>query len=97
MLNVYLALLFIITKNGKLLEKVVTENDLVIVNAQDLCKGVITRYRKTVNSEEKIVLDYFIVCKRFYNLVMQPSSSDKKSLIKESKSNNPQQSSKKYD
>ena len=34
-----------------------------------LCKGVITRYRKTVNSEEKSVLDYFIVCKRFYNLV----------------------------
>ena len=57
------------SKNGKLLEKVVDENELVVVNAKDLCKGVITRYRKTVNSEEKSVLDYFIVCKRFYNLV----------------------------
>ena len=30
---------------------------------------MITRYRKTVNSEEKSILDYFIVCKRFYSLV----------------------------
>ena len=29
----------------------------------------ITRYRKTINSEEKSILDYFIVCKRFYSMV----------------------------
>ena len=57
------------SKNGKLLEKVVTENDLVVVNAQDLCKGVITRYHKTVNCQEESVLDDFIVYRRFYNLV----------------------------
>ena len=57
------------SKNGKLLEKVVTENDLIVVNAEEVCNGVITRYRKTINSEEKSILDYFIVCRRFYNII----------------------------
>ena len=57
------------SKNGKLLEKMVAENDLVIVNAMEICKGVITRYRKTVNGEEKSILDYFIVCRRFYTMI----------------------------
>ena len=57
------------SKNGRLLERVVVENDLVVVNGMEICKGVVTRYRKTVNSEEKSVLDYFIVCKRFYKII----------------------------
>ena len=57
------------SKNGKLLENVVTENDLVIVNAEKVCKGIITRYRKTINNEEKSILDYFLVCRRFYTIV----------------------------
>ena len=36
------------SKNGKLLEKIINDNDLVVVNGTDLCKGVITRYRKTI-------------------------------------------------
>ena len=43
------------SKNGKLLEKMICENDLVIVNAEEPCKGVITRFRKTVNGDEKSV------------------------------------------
>ena len=54
------------SKNGKLLEEVLIENDLVVVNAQNICHGVITRHRQTVNSTEKSVLDYFIVCRGFY-------------------------------
>ena len=57
------------SKNGKLLENILVENDLVVVNAQKICKGIITRYRKTVSSEEKSVLDYFIVCRRFFAMV----------------------------
>ena len=41
-----------------LIENIVVENDLVVVNAKDICKGAITRYRKTINSEEKSILDY---------------------------------------
>ena len=55
--------------NGKLLEAVITENNLVVVNGQSLCKGTITRYRNTVNGEEKSVLDHFIVCDEFFQFV----------------------------
>ena len=58
------------SKNGKLLLKVIEENDLIVVNGTDLCKGIITRYRQTKNSIEKSVLDYFLVCRKFYNLIM---------------------------
>ena len=32
------------SENGKLLEYVITENNLVVVNSQPLCNGAITRY-----------------------------------------------------
>ena len=52
-----------------LFEKVIVENDLVVVNASMLCEGTITRYRKTVNNVEEAVLDHFIVCKEFFEHV----------------------------
>ena len=58
------------SRNGKLLEKVVEENDLIVVNGTNLCKGVITRYRKTVNNTERSVIDFFIVCRRFFMLII---------------------------
>ena len=39
------------------------------MNSTDLCEGVITRFRKTVNGSEKSVLDYFIVCKQLLKLI----------------------------
>ena len=27
----------------------ITKNDLIVVNATDICSGVITRFRKTIN------------------------------------------------
>ena len=33
------------SENEKLLEKVIAENDLVVVNGTELCNGVITRHR----------------------------------------------------
>ena len=56
-------------KNVKLLEKVIAENDLIIVNGSDLCKGIITCFRKKINSVEKSVNDYFLVCRRMFNLI----------------------------
>ena len=55
--------------NGKLLENVVKENDLIVVNAKDICTGIITRYRKTINNIERSVLDYFIVCRQFFLMI----------------------------
>ena len=55
-----------ITNNGKVLKAFVEENDLVVVNGSNLCQGVIIRYRKTVNSEEKSVIDFFVVCRKLF-------------------------------
>ena len=57
------------SKNGKLLEKVIVDNDLVVVNGTNLCEGLVTRFRKTVNSTEESVIDFFIVCRRFFDMV----------------------------
>ena len=54
------------SKNGRILQSVIEENDLVVVNASGITTGLITRYRKTVNSEEKRILDYFIVCRSLF-------------------------------
>ena len=55
----------------KLLEEFVNENELIIVNASNLCEGVLTRFRKTVNQVEESVIDFFIVCPRFFKLIMK--------------------------
>ena len=57
------------SKNGKVLEKVIIDNDLIVANGTKLCSGIITRYRKTKQREEKSVIDFFIVCQRFFNLI----------------------------
>ena len=59
------------SRNGKLLEEFVNENELIIVNASNLCEGVLTRFRKTVNQVEESVIDFFIVCPRFFKLIMK--------------------------
>ena len=41
---------------------IIKRQDLIILNAEKNCEGVITRHRKTVNGDEKSVLDYFLVC-----------------------------------
>jgi len=58
------------SENGKLLEKVIVNNDLIVVNASQLCEGIITRFRKTIQCVvEEAVLDHFIVCKEFFKNV----------------------------
>ena len=58
------------SKNGKMLERVIKENDLIVVNGMDLCEGIITRFRKTINKDEKSFIDYFLVCRRFFELII---------------------------
>ena len=59
----------LISGNGQLLMDIVSRNDLIVVNSTAKCSGVITRIRKTKHSEEKSVIDYFIVCRRFFELI----------------------------
>ena len=58
-----------ISKNGRLLAKVIDDNDLIVVNGTDKSDGVITRFRKTINGVEESVIDFFIVCRQFFNLI----------------------------
>ena len=57
------------SNNGKLLEKVIEDNDLIVVNGTDLYEGLISRFRKTINDCEKSVIDFFILCRRFFAVV----------------------------
>ena len=55
-------------ENGKLFANFLERNPaLIVVNNLNLCKGLITRRRKTINKTEESVLDFFIV-----NSVMLP-------------------------
>ena len=51
------------SKNGKLLEDFLLENELVVVNGLSLCEGTIPCYRKTINR-----VDFCNWCKRLFLL-----------------------------
>jgi hypothetical protein len=57
------------SKNGQMLANVVDENDLIVVNGTEKCSGLITRHRTTVNGVEESVIDFFIVCRRFFDMI----------------------------
>ena len=73
--------------------KAIQDNNLIVVNATNLCEGLITRIRKTILNTEKSILDYFIVCRdmfkkiermkideeRFYTLTKYSTTKGKKS------------------
>ena len=48
---------------GKYLLEFIDKQDLVITNANKLCKGSITHQRRVENKEEKAILNYVIICK----------------------------------
>ena len=50
------------SQNGRLLVGLIERQNLSILNTSELCEGVITRHRKTINGDEKSVIDYIIVC-----------------------------------
>ena len=55
--------------NGKTLKSIIDRQALVVVNASDKCKGTITREKKVLDKIESSVIDYFIVCQSFYEVV----------------------------
>ena len=50
------------TENGKILLDIVTRQNLTVVNAMEVCEGVITRERVTKARIEKAVIDFVLVC-----------------------------------
>ena len=59
------------SENGKLMIGVLQRQNLYLLNGSDRCEGVITRYRKTINSEEKAVLDYAIGCSGIFHQLQE--------------------------
>ena len=59
-----------ISQNGRLLLELIIRKSLVIVNATDKCRGIITRMRVKGNKTEQSVLDYFVVCQDLYTLCL---------------------------
>ena len=56
-------------QNGKLMADFLKRNNLTVVNGLDLCKGLFTRVRKSKNTCEKSILDYFVVCSKILPLI----------------------------
>ena len=69
------------SENGRTLMEIIERHDLVIVNATSKCNGVITRYRKTSKGEEKSVIDYFLVSKSFYDMVVELKINEGRALV----------------
>ena len=57
-----------VNKSGKYLQKVIKNNDLVVVNATEKCHGLWTR-QNTQRTTEHAVIDYFLCTKRAYEAV----------------------------
>ena len=70
-----------ISQNGKLLNEIISRQDLIVVNATEKCRGIITRYKKTVRGEEKSILDYFIVCRQLYQKIQQMTIDEERRFV----------------
>ena len=65
-------------ENGKLFQSFLERNpEITVINSLDLCQGLITRYRKTVNGEEKAVLDFFLCCDKLRPYLVKLKIDDK--------------------
>ena len=60
-----------ISPNGRLLLDILERNNLILVNGTTKCIGKVTRTKNMKNRHEKSILDYFIVCQDFFQLVQQ--------------------------
>ena len=54
------------SENGTILADMLQRQNMIVLNANDKCHGVITRHRKTVHGDEMSVLDYIVVCDKLY-------------------------------
>ena len=55
------------SENGRLMMEMLARQNLHLVNASRLCKGLITRQRAAAGRVEKSILDYVIVSEELYN------------------------------
>ena len=67
--------------NGRHMEDFIVRNHLTVVNGLSVCKGLFTRKRKTKDTWEKGILDFFVVCKRILPHVTSMTIDEEKQYI----------------
>ena len=68
------------SSNGRRLIGLLKRQNLTCLNSHPSCQGLITRYRKTVISEESAVLDYIITCDKLSSYFQKMVIDDKRTL-----------------
>lgn len=63
------------SENGKRLYEIINNEELILVN------GTITRFRKTVKSTEMAVIDFFIICKRLYVMLLKMTIDEDRQYV----------------
>ena len=69
------------SNNGKLLYNVIERQDLIVINALDLCKGIITRERIFQDKTEKSVIDFIIVSRGLLESVTEMNIDENKEYV----------------
>ena len=69
------------SENGKILYDIIKTEDLILVNASNKCLGTITRYRKTTKTTKTSVLDFFILCRNFFEMLKSMTIDEERSLV----------------
>ena len=70
--------------NGELLLGVIKRNNLIVCNGTELCNGLLTRTRATVNGEEKSVIDFMIVSEELFAYMIEMKIDEEKMYSVES-------------
>ena len=69
-------------KNGKLFTEFLERNPhLILVNSLDICRGLITRRRKTVKKLEEAALDFFVICNRVNQYLVKMVIDEEKKYV----------------
>ena len=48
------------------------------MNGSNKCFGLITRYRKTINGIEESTIDFFIICRKLFNIIIRLDIDEKR-------------------
>ena len=69
-------------KNGKLFKEFLSRNpNLKVVNSLNICEGLITRRRKTVNKLEEAALDFFVICEKIFQYLERMIIDEEKRFV----------------
>jgi hypothetical protein len=69
------------SENGKILFDLIKCEDLVLVNSTNKCYGTVTRYRKTVKRTERAAIDFFILCRRLYEMLVKMTIDKERNMV----------------